>query len=660
MQQPDAAKLLDAIKNDDLPSFKAMADKYRLGSYRLGRFPVLSLCYLFGSRKLISAYERAFCQISVWESLDEPACISPLFSQKAGKCLRLYFNEVVTPLEMLLILDSTRKVKKLYPLVRPSEAVRKRLRSIYDIKYSLNVTFKGNTIVLDRRPLKRKEKLRVALASIGILLALAIIVAVPSVTVPMLPNLAAGEVTKLEHIDFASRNSYTLKKDIYIPDGFTVDKMNCSITGGGKKLIFGKDASLGVCSGSLTDITVQTSGTPIFETCNNLAKLTNVTVNVVADVQVFDDGAFVALTNYGTFDGVTVNVTGKVTAIADEQQNEDGVVFGGIVANNTYASAGITRINGVLQNCSVNFSNFTLEGELSANASFGGIAGINTGIVRNCSITGDIGADFFDIGGACYANGNTLSDIVNSANLTQTASDPDWSTVLGGVVIENGGIVERCKNLGDISATSAGAAICGGIVARSYGQISYCYSSGNIHADADEAYVGGIFGRSEVVDQNLYVYLGTADHCLSASAILATSGQGKCYAGGIGGYVMERGFDNNIRDEQGDVVTQKVYFGGGVTNSVFMGAQSGCSTFGNVVGVCGQHVYEANSYQSGGSLVLNFDGNVYVLNDLSAFGASIDDLLQFSPVPDKGATGMTSDEVLASDLYKDISDTLGL
>ena len=58
--------------------------------------------------------------------------------------------------------------------------------------------------------------------------------------------------------------------------------------------------------------------------------------------------------------------------------------------------------------------------------------------------------------------------------------------------------------------------------------------------------------------------------------------------------------------------------------------------------------------------MLNFDGNVYVLNDLSAFGASIDDLLQFSPVPDKGATGMTSDEVLASDLYKDISDTLGL
>ena len=98
-------KLLYTVKKDDLKSFKAMMRDSNLGNLRMGRFPVLSLLYLYGARKILSAYETGFLKISSWESVGEPIEVSQYFAKKAGKCLRLYFDEIVSPIEMLLILD---------------------------------------------------------------------------------------------------------------------------------------------------------------------------------------------------------------------------------------------------------------------------------------------------------------------------------------------------------------------------------------------------------------------------------------------------------------------------------------------------------------------------------------------------------------------------
>ena len=119
-------KLLNTVKKDDIKSFNSMMRDTNLGNLRMGRFPVLSLLYLYGARRILSAYETGFLKISKWESVGEPIEVSQLFAKKAGKCMRLYFDEIVSPLEMLLILDRTRRVKKAYPVAKPSEAVRKR------------------------------------------------------------------------------------------------------------------------------------------------------------------------------------------------------------------------------------------------------------------------------------------------------------------------------------------------------------------------------------------------------------------------------------------------------------------------------------------------------------------------------------------------------
>ena len=237
MAQLIEESLLTAIKKDDIKAFDALMEKAWCGLYRLGRFPVLSLMYLYNSRQLIAAYEEKFIKIPAYEELREPVEISNKFKDGAGKCLRLYLNEVVTPLEMLLILDDIKRLRRIYPLTKPSAAVKARLKSIYSIRYSLGVEFVGDNIVLDKRPLSARAKRNIALICACSVLAVSVTVGVP-VTVSAL------------NVDFASQNEYTLKRDLVISK--PVESFNCKIDGNGHKIVLKKGATLGECNGTLS------------------------------------------------------------------------------------------------------------------------------------------------------------------------------------------------------------------------------------------------------------------------------------------------------------------------------------------------------------------------------------------------------------------------
>ncbi len=329
MAQQIEESLFKAIKNDDLKAFADLMDKTQCGAYRLGRFPVLSLMYLYKSRRLISSYEQMFLEITNYNALSEPLEVSKKFSAKAGKCLRLYMNEVVSPLEMLLILDKTKHLKRAYLMTKPmSSEIKGRLKSIYFIKYSLNIRFEIDGIVIDRRPLSYREKKNIATVCLCLFLAVVIAVGVPVTAVSLIPKPIEGEATKLKHIDFDSEKEYVLKQDIVVPENFAVDKVNCTIIGEGHKFILGKGASFGRLNGKLSDLTIESLGDAIFKTVGENAVIDNVTVNVNADITTSEESAFVALENYGTIENVTLNVKGKLKAVAKDSASTGELNFG--------------------------------------------------------------------------------------------------------------------------------------------------------------------------------------------------------------------------------------------------------------------------------------------------------------------------------------------
>ena len=701
--------LLEAIEKDDIKAFEALMEQRPCGSFRLGRFPVLSMLYLYKSRKIISAYEEKFIKITSWEALKEPTSVAKLFSEKAGKCLRLYLNEVVSPLEMLLILDNVKRLKRVYPLAKPSFSVKDRLQTIYSVKYSLNIKFEENDIIFDRRPLSGREKKKIATICLCSFLAVAIAVAAPVTTVSLIPKRAEGEVTKLKHINFAEKTTYTLKNDLTIPEDFSVEEMNCTIEGNGNKLIFENGATLGRLSGKIKGVEMQTSGGPIFSEISEKAELSGVTVNVTADIQTYESTAFVALTNYGTIDGVTVNIGGNLSV----HEGDSEVIIGGMVLNNLVKITTGTQYFGTVKNCTVNYLDFTLDGEVHSNTAFGGIVGINRGVVLDSTVTGSITSDTVDLAGICSVNNYGVSGAVNEATLTQTSESDGWNPVVAGIAIENynlieysenrgnlyaksscgevetqpevsvsgiahinrGGImylgglpynvgIQFCKNSGAITAEGGGAAYVGGIAAHAYNQISYCLTSGNITVNADTVYAGGIYGRSDLVGADiLSVTWGYAAYCISESKLDVTATGEHSAVGGIAGFVSQ----GNVVDGFGTTVG---HFGGGVNNCIFTGScEREITHFGNIAGVSGKNILYGTDIYIYFIEYINFSENYHINNSLPSYGAAATaredeeeekekEEYDYEPVDGKDESALSKEEIEQLELYGQILEKL--
>ena len=574
MAQSIEQRLLQAIKTDDAGAYGALAESARIGEYRLGRFPVLSLMYLYKSRKLLAAYEHELLRVSTYAKKNEPAEISIKFSGVAGKCLRLYYDEIVSPLEMLLILDKTKRLTKVFQGAHTTEQIKSRLQAIYSIKYALGVRFEGNNIIIDKRPLSYREKKRILTVCLCSALGLAVVVGVPTITTSLIPKPVEGEVNKLSDINFSAKKEYALKRDITLDK--SVEVVNCTIKGNGHKLILRDGAAFGTLNGKLTGMTIESSGGSVFYTVSSGASVTGVTVNVDADYEYNQSAALIATVNYGEFDGVTVNVRGSLAATESADEAVTELAFGGIVQNNSYTFNAKTEAYdfGVVKNCTVNYSEFNLAGATGANASFGGVVAVNNGYVLDCTVTGDIDADTFDVGGVCYVNYGDISGCVNSADIIQRSAESEWNPIASGIVINNAYSVEDCRNTGRISVASTGEksesednehtavatgiayinrnanlvtyikncensgdiesyaaggnAYAAGICTSSSGGIERCGNVGAINAKADNGYqtcVGGIADYAYG-----YIYKSTNGGDLSAT------GSGNAYAGGISAY----------------------------------------------------------------------------------------------------------------------------
>ena len=548
-------KLLNAIVADDVISYAKCENEVSCGGFLFGRFPVLSAMYLLRAKKLVRIYEEKYIKINSFSAVDEtkgePVVLSDAFRLIAGKCLRLYLDEVVTPCEILLLSGDEKRLQRLYPLSRSSTAVKRRLEEIYSIKYALSLKCERDEIVMDKRPRTRKEKKKIAVAVIGVVLTIAIIVSTPFVVnvfypfinVPDKPsspdtpdnpvspdnpdNPSAPEngkyylVNDVKDINFTSNNVYTLSSDIKM-SAETLSDMTCTINGDGKKIIV-------------------TGAKPMFETFSGTLENTVIEVNLNGEIT--SDYAVIAKNNYGTIKNVTVNIDGKITVNGTKKsEKSDGVRLAGIAINN-----GSQKNKGVIESCTVS-ANLILKGTVASDASFSGITARNNYIVQKCTLNGSIESETVDVAGICDSNFLLLRECVNNAKIKQTSAEQTWSPFVAGInahnyyVVENcinngaltslstctvtddayptasvGGIaitnatgtyangqaivLYECKNNGKLTAETEHANICiGGIVARCYGKIQRAANYGDInaksnHASQDSA-VGGIAGIS--------------------------------------------------------------------------------------------------------------------------------------------------------------------
>ncbi len=192
----------------------------------------------------------------------------------------------------------------------------------------------------------------------------------------------------------------------------------------------------------------------------------------------------------------TVAPSGSTAIIGGIAGDNSGCIrdcsFKGIVKGNDYIGGivGINELNGTIHNC-------TSDGYISGVHFTGGIAGRNDGDINGCTNEALVNTTNTDTE-ITVDSLEKLTSIVNllKDGLNQKKDEAKESVTIydtGGIAGESIGIISRCINNGEIGYDHVGYNV-GGIAGRQSGYIYKCSNNGKIKGRKD---VGGIAGQAE-------------------------------------------------------------------------------------------------------------------------------------------------------------------
>ncbi|QIB70051.1 DUF4430 domain-containing protein [Aminipila butyrica] len=223
--------------------------------------------------------------------------------------------------------------------------------------------------------------------------------------------------------------------------------------------------------------------------------------------------------NYVNSGKVTANavVTGNIL-LSNEQQDNTWISIGAY--NKAYAGTfdgqgfkitGLKGSNGLFAYSDVDsvIKNVIVEGIIApASSNVGGIMGVNSGMISNCSFRGSIVSTGQRVGGITGNNaGGTVENCVNYASTKVSTASFATDLYAGGVAGQSSGTLKNCYNAGAISGAcpASGYGEIGGITGKSTGSMQNCYNVGVITKEtATMGKVGAVAGSSSGTSSNCY------------------------------------------------------------------------------------------------------------------------------------------------------------
>ncbi len=515
-------KIIDAIKSDDLVLFS----EYVKGKENLayGRFPLLSLSYLYGAKKIVRKYKDALGLIKKYKQVEERFEFFEALKKVAGKKIRLCLSDnIISPLVMLALMGKTRELKKCYTKFYVDDAIKENIISAYGIT-AQSVDIEEKKISVSKRPLgaySRKSMMLSAIVSGVMVVALSLTYVITGLVVGFGYGGSNFKVSNLNSLLRAlnSSSSYELTKDL------TIDGEIKDLSFGGT--LDGKGHTIYV-SDLYDSLILVNAGT--IKNLNIVYRLTEASKAQEISLLVGE--------NKGTISGV------QITIVCDNinfEKGENDVGLYGFSIDNSGAIRGCEIL------IKLNVST-TLDGECGIS----GFAKNNSGIINNCNVLNGskIEAHNADVSGIALNNDfdGEISFCENRAELKQTSDKDGWSPNVSGICQQNKGTIGTCTNYGNLNNISSndkndvgGAMYVGGITAINYGVIDNCYSAGDINATTNvlSLYAGGIVAYSYyLTDEDKNVHSSSLLGCgVKGNISLETSADSAfVYAGGISGF----------------------------------------------------------------------------------------------------------------------------
>lgn len=526
MDQVMRNDILKSIKSDDLVLFSTLTK----GKNNLcfGRFPLLTLCYLYNAKKIIKRNFKFLCKIQIYEFVPEPFEVYRDFKMVAGRLLRFYTKEkaLVSPAEMLAILHKDLTLKKVFKEFSQTDQMTKNLNKIYNI-YGQKVEINAQKIKISLPKLTRSQKIACVLGIIfGLVLmcstagAYGVSVYTLGMGTASLPYKISSEGRFYQALRSTSGN-YVLTRDIEIDNPSTQLEFSGDFDGNNHTIYIKNIPNSSFISkntGTIKNLNIVYS---------------DITSEVSSSLSLFI-GDNAGIVN-------NVNITCESLNINFIKSNEQDLYFGAFAINNS----------GVIDSCNLNLSsNFVGTGD--GECLVGGIAGTNSKEIKNCIFeNGSIVTDTIDVAGIVALNNvnSIIEGCKNNANIKQTSSLNGWSPNASGICFMNNGSIKNAINSGTIMVESlyegddaSGSVNVSGISANNLGEIIKSLNKGEIKANSKDfiVYAGGITAITECIydsyGRRIWSEVGNCGN--QGDVNISTSGE-KAYAfvGGISGAV---------------------------------------------------------------------------------------------------------------------------
>ena len=520
MTQKDAKQLFDAVKTDNLASFCALTSEKNL-NISFGRFPLLSVCYLYNSKKIIKKFEKQLLGLNEFEYIFEPFELYIKFRTLAGKNIRVYANKtnLIMPLEMLAVLHKDFTLAKKYKNGAKSATTEQNLQKIYELN-NQNVKITENKIKISHKKLSHKQKLTLLISNCS----LACLILITSLTLLIIANL------------YGLGTSFSPRKIFNENDLLKLNGKSCYATLL-NNLTFDNDYSLDNFSGTLygNDKTITiNSGYSSYLIQKLNGKVENLNVIYTSNIQKTLNGNYGLFVeeNNGEINNIKINC-----ALPIKISNETGIItFCGIATTN----------NKYIHNCEIDFD-AEINSSTTADNSASFVTISNYGIISNCNVkeTAKLKTINVDVGGMCCVNyaDAEISSCENNAEISQSTENDGWSPNVAGISVVNFGSISNSINNGKLNCehstqTKANSSIfVGGIVAQNFDLINHCKNNSDISVKSKviSIHAGGITSYSAVQNGSVTKLSGCAS--ITHFDITKEDDTVFAYCGGLAGYM---------------------------------------------------------------------------------------------------------------------------
>lgn len=515
--------LYNAIKEDNLQAFSSLVVKNE--NICFGRFPLLTLCYLYNSKKILKKFSKQLLNIKNYKVVEEYYQIYKDFKTKAGRTLRLYTKEncTVNPIEMLAILGRDRQVKKLFKILTIHPNNVDKIKKIY---YIQGKDFSKNNKKIKITP-ALMTKLQTKQHKVALIVSLASTVLLSCILIVF--NFISGFGVSFSPSKIFSQNqlynalnlggSYNLQNDIVIDDYFSVNNFSGFLNGNNHTIFISSKVDTAFIK-------------------NNSGSIKNLNF-VYQDIQKEISSSVSLFVGENLGDIENVNITCSKLDLDVFKSTENDIFINGLANTN----------KGTIKNCNVKFNaeiNTTQDGECFVS----GVVGKNFGKVLDSNVLENSTISSLDADLSGIVSINEVDAVVenckNNATITQTSQTEGWSPNVSGIVLTNHGKINKCFNLGNLyiyananRITKSGFVFLGGISSMNHGVIEKSLNKADLTANSKDItiYCGGISA-----------YSGLAENSTKAPSIKNCGVQGKidvvkqsestyAYIGGISGYM---------------------------------------------------------------------------------------------------------------------------